>query len=122
MSNIPNKQHNFEIGYTPFNFFYSTNRQDFPKGIGGCSILEEEQKIGQLKCDDDSSIDKCYQLELCKNKDLVKDMYDKRNYNSTSTRGYDDLQIKYNYGILKSINLTAGIIGSILFARYLSKM
>ena len=71
MSNIPNKQHNFEIGYTPFNFFYSTNRQDFPKGIGGCSILEEEQKIGQLKCDDDSSIDKCYQLELCKNKDLV---------------------------------------------------
>jgi len=122
MSNIPNKQYNFEIGYTPFNFFYSTNRSDFPKGLGGCSILEEEKRLEQFNCEDDSSMQKCYQLELCKNKDLVKEMYDKRDYNSTSVQGYEDLQIKYKYGILKTINLTAGIIGSILFIRYMSKM
>ena len=70
MSNISNKQYNFELSYTPYDFYYSTNRKDLPSN-DKCSVLEEENKINAFKCDDDSNIEKCYQYELCKNENLV---------------------------------------------------
>jgi hypothetical protein len=120
MSNISNKQYNFELSYTPYDFYYSTNRKDLPSN-DKCSVLEEENKINAFKCDDDSNIEKCYQYELCKNENLVNTMYDRRNNHITSDEGYNDMQTKYNFAILKSINLSVGIIGTLVFIYHYNK-
>ena len=50
MSVQENKQYNFEMNYTPYDFFYSTNRDDLPKDAV-CKVLEEEDKQKMLNCD-----------------------------------------------------------------------
>ena len=42
MSNISNKQYNFELNYTPYDFYYSTNKQDLPTS-NQCKVLAEEK-------------------------------------------------------------------------------
>ena len=42
-----NKQYNFELSYTPYDFYYSTNREDLPSE-NVCLVLEEEKKITLL--------------------------------------------------------------------------
>lgn len=120
MSNISNKQYNFELNYTPYDFYYSTNRKDLPNE-NQCKVLEEEKKIKSFKCNDDATIDKCYKYELCKNKNLVNTMYDRRNNHITSGESYDNLHLKYNFAILKSINLSVGIIGTLVFIYHYNK-
>jgi hypothetical protein len=120
MSNISNKQYNFELNYTPYDFFYSTKRKDLPNE-NQCKVLEEEHKLNAFKCDDDSNLDKCYKYELCNNNNLVKTMYDKRNNHLTSGESYEDLHTKYNFAILKTLNLSAGIIGTLVFIYHYNK-
>jgi hypothetical protein len=48
-------------------------------------------------------------------------MYEQRNQHLTSEESYNDLYKKYQFGILKCINLTAGIIGSLVFIYYYKK-
>ena len=120
MSVQENKQYNFEMNYTPYDFFYSTNRDDLPKDAV-CKVLEEEDKQKMLNCDGRNAMQRCYKYELCKNKDLVEKMYKRRNDHETSEESYRNLHAKYNYGILKSINLSVGIIGSLVFIYYYNK-
>ena len=114
MSNFSNKQYNFELNYTPYNFYYSTNQQDLPSD-NLCKVLKEENKLKQFDCDDDVNVKKCYQNELCINKDLVNTMYNKRNSHITSDESYKNLHTKYNFALLKSLNLSVGIIGTLVF-------
>ena len=120
MSNIQNKQYNFELNYTPYDFYYSTNRNDVPKEAI-CTVLEEENKLDMLHCDGNKPMQKCYQYELCKNKDLVEKMYKHRNDHETSDKSYENLHAKYKYGILKTINLSVGIVGTLVFIYYYNK-
>ena len=83
--------------------------------------MEEEQKINAFKCDDDSNLDKCYKYELCKNNNLVTTMYDRRNNHLTSGESYEDLQTKYNFAVLKTLNLSVGIIGTLVFIYHYNK-
>ena len=120
MSNISNSQYNFELNYTPYDFYYSTNGGDMPSD-NKCIVLEEEEKIGNFQCENDATLDKCYHYELCKNKDLVNKMYAQRSNHITSSESYNNLYKKYNFGILKTINLSVGIIGTLVFIYHYNK-
>mgnify|MGYP001185416535 CR=1 FL=1 len=117
---ISNRQYNFELNYTPYDFFYSTNRGDLPNETM-CGVLEHQIKEGSINCENNDNMLNCYQHELCKNKDLVNKMYKQRNDHATSNKSYDNLLMKYNYGILKTINLSVGIVGSLVFIYYYNK-
>ncbi len=117
---ISQKDHTFELGYNPYNFYYSTNRQDLPNDEK-CTELIKNYEDEMLKCDGDGKIEQCYHYELCKNKNLANEMYERRNNHITTNASYNQLHLKYKYAILKSINLTAGIIGSIIFIYYYNK-
>ena len=117
---ISRKDHTYELSYDPYNFYYSTNRQDLPNEEK-CNELTEQYNDKTLNCDKDGKVEQCYQYELCKNKHLVNKMYEQRNQHLTSEESYNDLYKKYQFGILKCINLTAGIIGSLVFIYYYKK-
>jgi len=116
MNSIGNNQYNFELDYNLNNFYSATNQNDLPKGWG-CSILADSAKAG-LDCTNDANLDKCYQHMLCINRDLVKNLYDKRNSHSTADEGYMNMVNKYNFAVLKTINLSVGIIASLVFIYY----
>lgn len=120
MSNISNKQYNFELSYTPYDFYYSTNRKDLPSN-NKCEVLIEEKKLNAFNCDDDATIEKCYQHELCKNNNLVNTMYDRRNNHITTSESYDNIHLKYNFAVLKTINLSVGIISALVFIYHYNK-
>ena len=69
----------------------------------------------------DSTAEDCYKYELCHNKHLVNKMYEQRNQHLTSEEMYDDMYKKYQFAILKTVNLTAGIVGSLVFIYYYNK-
>jgi hypothetical protein len=109
-----NNQYNFNLDFNPNNFLSSTDRDNLPNGFMGCERLHAEE----LNCLDDSNLDRCYQLELCKNKDLVKNMYDKRNDHFTADESYMNMVNIYNFSIFKTMNLSVGIIASMVFIYY----
>jgi len=88
-----NNQYNFNLDFNPNNFFSSTDRNNLPDGHMGCEILE-------------------------KNKDLVQKMYDKRNDHLTADESYMNMVNIYNFSIFKSMNLSVGIIASMVFIYY----
>ena len=120
MSSIQNKQYNFTMDYSPHDFFYSTHRNQLPND-NMCKVLEEDFKLNAIDCDDNQNLEKCYKHELCKNNKLVNEMYNQRNQHVTSSEGYDDLQRKRKFAILKTINLTAGIVSTLVFIYYYNK-
>ena len=118
---ISQKEHTYELSYDPYNFYYSTNRQDLPDEET-CENLIKDFNEETLKCgDNDGKVQQCYQYELCKNKVLANEMYEKRNNHITTEASYKHLHLKYKYAILKSINLSVGIVGSIIFIYYYNK-
>lgn len=117
---ISRKDHTYELSYDPYNFYYSTNRQDLPNEEK-CNELTEQYNDKTLNCDKDGKLEQCYQYELCKNKVLANEMFERRNNHITSDASYDQLHLKYQYAVLKTINLSVGVIGSIIFIYYYNK-
>jgi hypothetical protein len=115
MSQYSNSQYNFELEFNPYNFYSATNKQDLPKEMV-CKVLAEESN--ELNCSDDANLQKCYNHELCKNKDLVNNMYLRRNDHYAAEESYANMLTKYNFSVLKSVNLAAGIVGSLVFIYY----
>lgn len=112
--------YSYELSYNPYNFYFSTNRQDLPSEEQ-CEQLMEEKEDETLICDGDENIEKCYHYELCRNKALVEELNERKFNHVTSEASYDNLSLKYNYALLKTFNLSAGIIGSIVFIYYYNK-
>ena len=111
------QEHIFSMQYYPTDFFNSTNANDMPQGFEGCTILKEETK--NLVCNEDAGeIYKCYQNQLCLNKSLVDKLYNIRNQHYASEQRYDNISTKYNFEVVKTVNLLLGIVGTILFIRY----
>ena len=115
MNEISNSQYNFELEFNPYNFYSATNKTDLP-GVIQCKVLAEESST--IDCSDDKNIQKCYEYELCKNQDLVKNMYLRRNDHYGADESYTNMVSKYKFSVLKSINLATGIIGSLVFIYY----
>lgn len=115
MNSVSNSQYNFELEFNPSNFYSSTNRKDVPNEMK-CKVLAEE--ASNLDCSNPANAQKCYEQELCKNQNLVKSMYTRRNDHYAADESYTNMVTKYNFSVLKSINLTAGIVGSLIFIYY----
>jgi len=111
-------QYSFELSYNPYNFYYSTNREDLPNEET-CKNLEEQKDT--LGCDSIENSRKCYEYELCHNKELAGELYERRLNHITSNAAYDNLHLKYQYALLKTVNLSAGIIASLVFIYYYNK-
>jgi len=115
MNEISNSQYNFELEFNPYNFYSATNKSDLPQDFK-CEVLAEESTT--LDCSDDKNLQKCYEYELCKNQNLVKNMYLRRNEHYGADESYTNMLTKYKFSVLKSFNLAAGIIGSLVFIYY----
>ena len=124
MTNEVPQEHIFSMQYYPTDFFNSTNANDMPQGFEGCTILKEETKnlvcssINENVAMPTGEIYKCYQNQLCLNKSLVDKLYNIRNQHYASEQRYDNVSTKYNFEVVKTVNLLLGVIGSILFIRY----
>lgn len=116
MSSIPQQQL-FSIEYYPSDFFYSTNQQDLPD-TAGCEMLEYINPNCSSSDTDPKTLKQCYEIELCRNQDLVQKMYARRNKHSEASAKYDDFQAKYNFEIIKSVNLFIGIVIAFLYIYY----
>lgn len=114
------KQYSYDLTYNPYNFYYSTNRQDLPSQVV-CEELKEEKENETLDCDSDIFAEKCYQYELCENKHLANEMYERRFNHETTSASYNNLHLKYRYGLLKTFNLSVGIVGALVFIYYNNK-
>ena len=96
-----------------------------PTGFEGCTILSEESP-GSSVCNTISTnpglppgeIYKCYQGELCKNKDMVERLYTIRNNHYLATESYKNIESKYRFESFKMLNLFIGIIATIVFIHY----
>ena len=123
MSIIP-QEHLFTMQYYPTDFFYSTNANDMPNGFEGCTILSEETE--NIVCNksknsgatiSSDNMSKCYQKELCKNQTVVNKLYQLRNSHYKSQEQYENLKQKYNFEIVKTVNLLIGIVFAVIFIR-----
>jgi hypothetical protein len=115
------QEHIFTMQYYPTDFFYSTNSNDIPDGFEGCTILKEETKdlvCSSMNENGAGKIYKCYQNQLCLNKSLVDKLYTIRNQHYASEQRYDNVNTKYHFEVVKTVNLLLGIVGTILFIRY----
>lgn len=115
------QSYKFHVEYSPYDFYSSTQSEDVPHE-NQCKVLEEELKLETFECKEDRMHgEKCYQHALCKNRDLVEKMYKQRNSHLTSNEKYRNLHIKYNYALLKTLNLSVGIAGTLVFIYYYNK-
>lgn len=119
------QEHLFTMQYYPTDFFYSTNAQDMPQGFEGCTILGEESNNTICSAITSSNtnmssgeIYKCYQNGLCKNQSLVNKLYQLRNNHYMSQELYDNTKQKYNFEVIKTLNLIVGIAFAIMFIHY----
>ena len=116
MSSIP-QERLFQLEYYTSDFFYSTNRADLPD-MAGCEMLEYKKLDCSPENADVKTIRECYELELCKNKDLIEKMYTRRDYHGAASAKYNDYQSKYMFGVAKFMNLFIGIIIAFIFIYY----
>jgi hypothetical protein len=119
------QEHLFTMQYYPTDFFYSTNSQDMPQGFEGCTILGEENKnIICNKITTDSAtvsstdVTKCYQSALCENQRLVNKLYQIRNDHYMSQEQYDNIKHKYDFEVVKTVNLIIGIAAAAMFIHF----
>lgn len=100
--------------YDPYNFFYISEKSRLDNMNGGCQALYEEEGI-QEQCnsnnvEDDSVIEKCYNLRLCENRDLAEQFRYIKEKNNTSVQKYRDTTNEYSEEIINTVNLSIGIL------------
>jgi hypothetical protein len=112
---MSNLNHTVSLDYYPNDFFYITNGRDLPKI--GCVNVDTTSCI-HLDDNDNDKIVKCYQNELCVNKNLVEQLMGNKNKHSQYESQLRDLQNKYRYQLLTSFNLGVGVIATIVYVYY----
>ena len=114
-ANIP-QQHNFALEYTPSDFFYLTNKKDVPTSDTCTNLLNSPPDCSSAT--DPTILKQCYDTELCRNKVLAEQMYNKRGKHSNADAKLTDFQQKYRFEVITTINLGIGIIGTIAYIYY----
>jgi hypothetical protein len=104
---------NVSLKYSPSDFFYLNAGPDMPSDKYGCINVANNNP--KLKCGNSSSKSlanwrACYQLELCKNKDLVYWIQEHQNKHGESVVNATDMQSQYVYEIVDMINLCVGTV------------
>ena len=103
------------IEYGPSDFFYSRNDDD-TKNIN-CSNIDITKDCTYYNGDDA----KCFELEVCKNKDYAKYLMSITHTHSGSEQRFEDVDKKYNTEIMNTVNLGIGIALCGLFIYYYNK-
>lgn len=104
------------IGYSPTEFYYydlMTHKAPFYPKKEECEKLLDDNT--NIQCDDIGFIDNsfnCLKQEICKNKTLAQSL-DLENNNNGEIQKYNDFKYSYKNYLLKSINLSIGILGII---------
>ena len=100
------------IEYSPTEFYYydlMSNGAPFYPNKEECNNLSNEN----ISCDKETFKDNsfnCLKQEICKNETLAKSL-NLENVNVEEVQKYTDFKYSYNNYLLKSINLTIGIVG-----------
>lgn len=114
MSNTIPERYNFTLNYTPSDFFYLSNASDMPSPAQ-CQMLNYAPPTN---CSGESITNACYQHQMCINKTLVDEMYQKRDRHAAAQAKLLDFQSKYKYEILTMVNLLVGIAAASVFIHY----
>lgn len=108
-----------EIAYNPNDFYYvSSGKYDDIKDI--CpNYLGDNKAQWELDCCTDKpdklscpnwNNTKCYEFEVCKNKEYADLANNLENNNGGSDERYRNLQNQYQNELIKTINISAGIL------------
>ena len=118
MQNIPYQQ-TFTLEYSPPDFFYLTNSADMPPGSEGCvNTVANYQDMCSNGAVGAGQLQQCYQYELCLNKSLVQEMYEKRDKHSQATAKLMDFVSKYHFETYKTANLGIGVVLILFYIYY----
>jgi hypothetical protein len=117
MSFNKNATSTVNLEFTPADFFYLSAPNDMPTE-NGCSVLNYENLHEICRSNEDTDAYRCYQNELCRNKQMVHELNEKQNKHFGSAMKYTDYENKYNNEVLKTMNLAIGIIASLMYIYY----
>ena len=99
--------------YDPYNFFYISEKSRLDNINGGCQALYEDTQLEE-ECNsnnvDNDSIENCYNLRLCENRDLAEQFRYIKEKNNTSVQKYRDTTNEYSEEIINTVNLSIGIL------------
>ena len=112
------------VGYSPSDFFYSS--VDNPPSSEDCKTYQDDNELGRIDWEtncNESNIntykDDCVKIELCKNSQKVKDLYDHNKWKSENhERNLNTLSI-YRVEYIGMWNLGIGIVGLLIAIYYL---
>ena len=103
------------VEYSPADFFY-LNTDATPSESECKPIIENTD----LDCTNPQGgdVQKCYNKELCKNRELAQKISIMQSKNSGSNEKLANTKSLYNYEYLRTFNLGIGIVGTIVYIYY----
>lgn len=112
--------HVVSLKYAVDDFFYTIVENDstnYPTQ-GRCSTLNTMSIDCANPSDSANTWQRCYQIELCKNKDYATWIKEKQTKHQEHTVNATDIQSLYITEIVKTINLGVGIAAIIIYIYY----
>lgn len=109
-----NSDHVVKLNYAVDDFFYTSAKIE----NGTCSTLKNTPIDCTNPSDSGTTWQKCYNLELCKNKEYADWIKEKQAKHQEHTVNATDIQSLYVTEIVKTINLGVGIAAIIIYIYY----
>ena len=103
------------IAFSPTDFFYLTAGSDMPDK-NWCDKPENNKT--DCSSVNASTLNQCYQQELCANREMADTIFVKRNSHGESDVKMKDIYSQYMNEYMKSLNLGVGIVLSLAFIYY----
>jgi len=115
-----NSDHVVSLNYAVDDFFYTITKDDVTNNPtqGKCSSLRNADIDCTNPSDSATTWQRCYQLELCKNKEHADWIKEKQSKHQEYAVNATDIQSLYVTEIVKTINLGVGIAAIIIYIYY----
>lgn len=115
-----NSDPTISLKYSVDDFFYTIAKDDSTNNPtqGRCSTLRTMSIDCENRSNSAGTWQRCYQLELCKNKEYADWIKDKQAKHQEYTVNSTDIQSLYVTEIVKTINLGVGIAAIIIYIYY----
>lgn len=119
------QQYNIPLTFNPPDFFYLTPGSGYDPNQciafsmdSSASLAASLAKCAFSQCAE-SEYKQCYQQELCRNKELLDTIYLKRDKHLGAEQKLGDFERQYTFSYITTINLSLGVIGSLIFIYYM---
>lgn len=116
------QQANIPLEFTPPDFFYLNPESKYnPLQCMAFSAAQSSKDYTPPSCTNTSKpedYNKCYQYQLCQNKVLADQLYEKRDIHLAAQQKYKDYQNQYTFSYITTINLGIGIVGGLVYIYY----